>query len=85
MVEFADIVAALKIRYAEYGHSDAAFRIAAMRVHHNLEAEGPVSEEDRLFFDPNEQQSDVDILIDRTLFAIDERNAARAEERRGPT
>lgn len=71
---FDQIIAALRARYA--GHTDAQYRLAAMRVHFNLETEGPVSEIDRLCLGgPNRGRSDADILIDRTLNEIRDLNA----------
>lgn len=73
-----DIVAALRARSP--GRTDDAYLTAAIRVYHNLEMEGPISEADRLFLGgPDEKRGDVDILIDRTLLEMRSRNKAQAE------
>lgn len=70
---FDQLVVALKERYP--GQTDAGYRIAAMRVHFNLETEGPITDVDRLFLGgPNQDRSDADILIDRTLSDMRDRN-----------
>lgn len=68
------IEAGLRARFP--GREDEKYRKAALRVHHELEVHGPVDDADRMFLGgPDEAASDVDVLIDRALLAVRERNA----------
>lgn len=71
---FKEILEALHRRYPERTKSQC--RIAAMRVHFNLETEGPVTDVDRLFLGgPDAEDPDAEVLIERTLLEIRDRNA----------
>lgn len=67
------ITEALRVRFP--GRTDDAYRLAALRVHFNLESEGPVTDVDRLFLGGRDgDATDAEILIERTLVSLREKS-----------